>query len=122
MATFWLFILVAAGLSGAAFRISDVDRVTSGKSGKDACTLSLALDWDQFEEICPIRQLATLKKQISDAKRLIKNSTALEVEFHRGLETERELRKDLQRQVEALSVQVGGLKENKPIIIILVVT
>ena len=98
--------VVFAIVQEKAFRVKDVDYATSGKSGKDACTLSLALDWDQFEEICPIRQLATLKKQISDAKRMIKNSTELEATFHQGLVTEQHERLGLSRRLDGLYHEV----------------
>lgn len=101
----FLFI-VSQAFHALSIRIKEIDRKTSGKSGKDACTLSLALDWDQYEEVCPIRQLATLKKQISDAKRMIKNSTYLEHAYQRGLQEEKQIRETLTRRVEALHAQV----------------
>ncbi len=59
---------------------TEVTEATETDEEPDQCvTIGVTLSKRQYEDLCPVREIANLRKQIHDVKHILRNNTAMQV-------------------------------------------
>ncbi len=89
------------------------DHSTLEDEDSSACLLSLTLSKKQYKDLCPIREIANLRKQIAHVKRNMRNHTEsyrISRYLAAALNESIQVRSQLQSESRQLKIQVGDLK------------